>query len=426
MKSRKSQITMLMILGLVLFIAVGFILYVSKSVVKKQSQQSVKKVEDTALEVQPIKEFVQKCLDKLGKDAVILLGKQGGYIYKSQGGTLIDYLNTDQGLFFVKYMDSGVEYKTAYNLVPLRFDIQPIAYAELPLYPWEKFPYEPPRFIKENLNGIFGENKMPPLNPSGGIHSIQSNIESFIDTNMDNCADFNIFEGQGLEIVMEPPKTSVIIGSNDVSIKSKIPITITNPTTKEFVYIEDFSTNIDVRLKRIHSFVYELIENDIRNIRFDIDAPQNDKNSLRVELFRSAFTDHDSDDDIVIVTDEKSLVYGKSYKYIFARKNRAPALYYIKEPNLKCPRDYPIDLMTLLGSSRLEADDPDEDIPTIPAFNIYKGEFATTPLPPDFSIPLNTDKIEFKMEVSDGKSPDYQVITVSIDDTLTECVRSES
>lgn len=415
-KQKKSQITMLMILALVLFIAVGFILYISKSVVKKQSQQSVKKIEETPIEFQPIKEFVQKCLDKLAKDAVLLLGEQGGYIYRSQGGSYPDYLTTDEGKVFIKHNDNRVEYKVVYNIIPLKYDSQRFK-TQPPDYPWSCFPYEYTPTgecdtSKEIPHGIFGMNEMPPLNPSGGIYSLQSQIGSFIDTNMDNCADFNIFEEQGLKIVMEPAKTSVIIGSNDISIKSKIPLTITNPTTEEFVYIEDFSTNVDVRLKRIYSFVHQLIENDITNIKFDIDSPQNDKNSLKVDVIKSEFVDRDSDDDIIIVTDEKSLIYGEPFQYVFARKNRVPALYYIKDNILEFPAGHEIKRSDLPQEPELKAEDPDEDIDTL-TFNLYRGEFSTTPLPPDFSITLNQDQIIFKIEVTDGKLSDYQIITVN-------------
>ena len=79
-KSLRSQITMMIIVGLVLFILVGIVFYISKSAVKKTSQQGIKTSQDTALDTQPIKEFVSKCQDKLAKEAVMLMGKQGGYI----------------------------------------------------------------------------------------------------------------------------------------------------------------------------------------------------------------------------------------------------------------------------------------------------------------------------------------------------------
>ena len=64
-KSLKSQVTMIMIVGLVMFILVGIVLYISKAAIKKSSQQSTKKTQDTLIENQPIKEFVTRCVDKL-------------------------------------------------------------------------------------------------------------------------------------------------------------------------------------------------------------------------------------------------------------------------------------------------------------------------------------------------------------------------
>ena len=212
-KSLKSQVTMLMIVGLVLFIVVSLILYLSKSAVKKQSQQNIKGIQETAIDTYSIKEFVAKCLDKLAKDAVVLLGRQGGYIYISQGGTLVDYQDTDEGLFFVNYNNLNV----AYNVVPPALAIEPSLYSpfpyssEIPEYPWRTLPYRTATSNAEVFEGFFGINHIPPLNSSGGPNSIQVQIESFIDNNIASCLDFNIFEKQGFSIEMQPSKTSVII-----------------------------------------------------------------------------------------------------------------------------------------------------------------------------------------------------------------------
>ncbi len=389
--NQKSQVTMLMIIGLVLFIVVSLVLYLSKVSIKKQSQQSIKITQTTAIEPQPIKEFVQKCLDKLAKDAVILLGKQGGYIYKSQGGTLIDYLDTDEGVFFVKYNNHNV----VYNIFPPKLVVSSYS-SEIPDYPWIIFPYTTLSSNEEVFEGFFGISNTPPLDSSGGPNSIQTQIEAFIDKNLVSCADFNIFQKQGIDVVMGSIKTSVVIGANDVSIKSKIPITITDTITNEFVEISDFSTNINVRLRNTYFFIKELIENDIKNIRFNITDTKNNKDSFNIKLIKDVL----SNDDLIIITDGKSLIYAKPFEYIFARRNRAPALYYIKNTTLEFPHNYQISQEDLLQGSELKAEDPDEDSYT----------FTITPPVPKV---LNVPQINFKVEVSDGKLSDYQVITVN-------------
>ena len=400
MKSRlKSQVTMLMIVGLVLFIIVSLVLYLSKSAVKKQSQQSIKKTHETAMETQPVKEFVIKCLDKLAKDSVVLLGKQGGYIYASQGGQLIDYSDTDEGIFFVKHDNFNV----AYNILPPKFAAPPYA-SEIPDYPWVTFPYKTATSNAETFEGFFGINNMPPLNSSEGPNSMQTQIETFIDNNMAKCADFSVFEKEGMDIVTQPSKTSVIIGSGDVSIASKIPITITNLQTKEFTELNDFSTNVDIRLRDTYFFVKELIQNDIKNIKFNINDAKNNKDNLNINLIKNAF----SNDDLIIVTDENSLIYGKPLQYVFARRNRVPALYYIRKSNLEFPQGYIINQSNLLKNSKLQAEDTDEDNLT---FNIYIGELGKSPA--HFPKILDVPQLKFRIEVSDGQLSDYQIITVN-------------
>jgi len=388
-KSLKSQVTMLMIVGLTLFVIVSLVLYLSKSTIKKQSQQSIKKTQETIIEIQPVKEFVAKCLDKLGKDAVLLLGQQGGYIYTNQGGTLIDYAETDEGLFFVKHNGLNV----AYNIAPPRFAASPYS-SEVPDYPWKVFPYKTAASNEQVFEGFFGISNLPPLNSSEGPNSIQIQIESFIDKNMADCIDTSIFQKQ-FDVIVSPPKTTVVIGSDGISIKSKIPITITNPVTKESAEFSDFSSNFNIRFKDIYFYAKELIENDIKNIKFDIGNINNGKDSMSAKVAKNVFLN----DDLIVITDEKSLIYGRVYEYVFARRNRAPALHYIKKHTLEFPQGYKIDESDLLQNIALKAYDPDEDNYT---FNIA----------PSLPQVLNRPQIKFKVQVNDGKFSDYQVITV--------------
>jgi hypothetical protein len=389
--SLKSQVTMLMILGLVMFIVISLVLYLSKSAVKKQSQQNIKKTQDSAAEIQPIKEFAAKCLDKLAKDALVLIGRQGGYIYSSQGGTLVDYQETDEGLFFVGH--EGM--KVAYNIQPPKFAIPPYA-SDVPDYPWKTFPYRTAGSSAEIFEGFFGIINIPPLNSSEGPNSIQSQIESFIDSNIAGCIDSSIFEKQGLKIQMQQPKTSAIIGSGNIAVSTSMPISISNPATNEYAELEDFSATLDIGLRGIYFFAKDIMENDIRDIRFNMSSVKNNKGSLRIKVIKDAF----SSDDLAIITDDQSLINGKPYEYIFARKNRAPALYYIKKNEMEFPHNFEIKQDTLLKNYELKAEDPDED----------SYRFTITPELPKV---LNIPQIKFKVEVSDGQHSDYQIITVN-------------
>ena len=69
---RKAQVTVFIIIGLVLVLGVGIIIFT-----QKQSAPSPRAVPSN---VQPVNDFVIGCIDQVGKDALTILGAQGGYI----------------------------------------------------------------------------------------------------------------------------------------------------------------------------------------------------------------------------------------------------------------------------------------------------------------------------------------------------------
>ena len=389
---KKSQVTMIMIVGLLLFIVVSFVLYLSKSSVKKQSQLSVRGVHQTAVDTLAIKNFVANCVDKLAKESFLLLGEQGGYLYKSQGGTLVDYDEAnDEGKFFVMY--NG--FKVVYNILPPRFESSYYT-AKVPDYPWKTFPYTASHTAV--FEGFFGINNMPFLYSSQGPHSIQAQIESYIDNNIENCLDLGFLKNQSYNIEVKKAKTEVIIGNSDLNVQIDLPITIKNPNTKETFEISKFSTNVNLRLKEVYAYAKNLIDSDVKNIKFDI------SNSINPEFSTNILQDIYSNDDLIIIMDEKSLINGKPFQYIFARKNRAPALYYLSPDVLYFDSGASIDAEDLLQGQELKAEDPDED----------ELDFSIRTLAFDPTLPkiLDVPELKFRVEVSDGALIDYQDITV--------------
>ena len=334
---------------------------------------------------------MSKCQNKLAKEAINLIGKQGGNIYRSQGGELIDYSDSDQGMFFVMYEGNRV----AYNIKQLPLLSVPSIFSSPPEYPWISFPYS---IVDPNLktfDGIFGLSNMPPLNASQGPHSIQSQVESYIDNKMESCADLNSFINEGYDITVNKSKTTVTLASSDVRIKTSMPIEIKNRATSEQTYIDALSTAVNVRLGDMHSFAKNIVYNDVTNIKFNLRDVGNNENSFRINVLDDVF----SKDDIVIITDDKSQISGKQFEYKFARKNRRPALYYISPDYLQLAGGTQITKNTLLNGMDLQAEDPDED--TL--------NFDINP-----AVPLVFDQpqIVFTASVTDGQLSDFQTITV--------------
>src|SRR3989344_6023092 len=117
MKTKKSQLTMLIILGVAIFLLISLALYLSKTTINRKNE--IERSQETNFELQPIKEYMQQCLDKASSDALNLIGQQGGYIYTSQGGNLVDFSESDEGIMFTK----NNQYKVVYNVLPPRSDV---------------------------------------------------------------------------------------------------------------------------------------------------------------------------------------------------------------------------------------------------------------------------------------------------------------
>lgn len=392
MNYRKSQITMLMIVGLLLFIVVSFVLYLSKSAVKRQGYNSVKGVQQTAVDTLAIKNFVSNCVDKLTKESFLLLGNQGGYLYSSQGGTLIDYDEiNDEGKFFVKY--NG--YNVVYNILPPKFESSYYT-SKIPNYPWKTFPYN--AMNNQVFDGYFGINNMPFLYSSQGPQSIQSQIESYIDNNIENCLGLDFLKNLSYDIEIKKSKTQVVIGSTNLNVNIDLPITVRNKNTKESFELRKFSSIVDLRLKDIYSYLKNMIDGDIKNIKFDITSAASP--DLSINILKDIY----SKDDIIIITDDNSLINGKPFQYVFARKNRAPALYYLSPEVLYFDSGYLIKEDDVLRGQKLNAEDPDEDA----------LQFSIRALSHDSALPriLDVPELTFRVEVNDGSLIDYQDITV--------------
>ena len=133
---KKSQATIFLIIGIVVVMVAISLIVLSRHAAKKVSKQEIIDIKEASFDVQPVKNFVTECLSSTSKNGLKLLGQQGGYLFKGQGGLLIDYPGTDEGIFFIKHENA----KVIYNILSPRFPIGKYKPA-IPGYPWKTFPY---------------------------------------------------------------------------------------------------------------------------------------------------------------------------------------------------------------------------------------------------------------------------------------------
>ncbi len=82
MYTRKGQITLFVIIGILIIVVVALIFFLRKPSTGEEAEAQVK----VDLELIPIQSFVTNCLYYVGKEGVIRLGAHGGFIQPDQFG----------------------------------------------------------------------------------------------------------------------------------------------------------------------------------------------------------------------------------------------------------------------------------------------------------------------------------------------------
>ncbi len=191
---KKSQITYFILFSIIIFIAGGFIFYINNQKIK---EVEVHKSYGITSDIAPVKLYIENCIVETGKNALLYIGKHGGY-YKLRNPKLED---------------------SNFNLTYYLFD---------------------------NID----------FSPSLGY--IEKEISNYIDNNLQFCInDFNEFKKQGFDITNHNISTNTKIGTNSISFDVNILIEIRKD--KNIQKIDNFNGFINqVNLYNIHNVSKEI------------------------------------------------------------------------------------------------------------------------------------------------------------------------
>ena len=326
-KKKRAQVTVYIIIGIIILFLAILMFYLKGTTEKEISVQELIKSQEIPNEIKPITTYVTASLDTAAREGLYLVGMQGGYIYESQGGLTPD--NT-------KTIFDG-EHEVSYGIYRQTEETSYFYFPDPWLYPWRYFPclfYEDCVGDRIMLDiGSFGDYNLPPLNGSDPLNSsIESQLITYITNYLQANINLTIFDEQGFDITYGEMNVSVVVGEEDVTAFLEYPLIITKESIGMKANVTYFYTNPQIRLKKIYMFVEDIIKNDIVNITFDIDNPNNDKDGMTIQKFADA--NPSKHDDIIIINDDKSMLYAKPYTFKFARENRNPALHLIYLPTL--------------------------------------------------------------------------------------------
>lgn len=279
---KKAQITFYIILGMIILMAFALLLYLYSST-QDIIQKETTSLQKTQLNSLSTKRYAQTCIEDAFDEALSLLLSQGGYIYShQQGSTLSCTAETCTDLNALFYDGKQISYNEIMNSIDIkeRNDL-----SQSPYYPC----------IKEDPNCKFlydidrscaydASQKCPlPINPLlmnsfmtniVGDKSWVKQIENYVNFRTNECLKFDESEWLPYEIKKGEISSQLILGTNDVNLKVKVPLELssTQKTSQKEFLTQDHNLNYPFRLKLLYELTKALIYADSSNPSFKIDV----------------------------------------------------------------------------------------------------------------------------------------------------------
>lgn len=221
--SRKSQITLFIILGILLLAAIGFGLFLVTRVQQGTLQQTTEKniPLPAGATGHPIEQFVEACMRVTAQHGLEILGGQAGYIYLPQ----------------------------------LQLSPNPTASDALMLSP-DVMPYWYYLNTKDEFNSWRPELYLQQK----GDGSVEDQLDRYMNEHLANCTNgFHEFSSE-YTITEGPVTTTTTIRKGDVLFTAVYPLTATGKVDNRKVSFDQFNTKVDVKLGEIFDVGSKLME----------------------------------------------------------------------------------------------------------------------------------------------------------------------
>ncbi len=391
MISKRSQITIFIVLGIIIFTIIGLLFYLKTYIKSKQFTEEQQEVTDVFTTQGKYSSYMQSCLDQTAKQSIALVGMQGGVIYDYQVNGTKQFLGPkkyEYGQYvlpfqYTKEANAFDSTKTIFNVSygiyapDLSLGIE--GHPTVPEYPYGLTKLiEDPTEIDEMYSNSLGNILMTPLPPlcdyygantptqAGAVFScetydskrkadndnIQEYVEKFIQYTFKQCVALESFqEFANSSIKSGNISVRVTFAPANVAVEATYPIVGQIKGKEAIISLEQFHTTVNVRLKQIHEFAERLIEADTNNIFFNIVHNANElvdckesgkeaevttclKEGMQITKYRDVCQSLDlckhygQYDDILLIQDNLSTINGKPFIFAFAIQNRYPALEY--------------------------------------------------------------------------------------------------
>ncbi|MBU0456850.1 MAG: hypothetical protein ABH824_06450 [Nanoarchaeota archaeon] len=175
--SKKGQVTVFIIVGILILFIFSGVLYLTKETTKEEfTAEGEPIVESVPQTFKPIQTYTENCLSKVAEQGLLVLGQQGGYIYPDLVG---------------EYSVSDSTEADGINLEPLKVPF------------WH---YNTNQNSKYNV--VYNSLKPKLYAKDDPVMSIEAQLSRYVNEKLDGCLDdYSSFEGQGFDIEVSPIKS---------------------------------------------------------------------------------------------------------------------------------------------------------------------------------------------------------------------------
>lgn len=384
----KSQVTIFIIIAVFVLI-IGSIFAVVASKTNFRSIETIQnKVIRTEISTTQFNGLIQECLNDALDESLLLLGMQGGVIYKNQGGNFDLDVNAETYKYNNKEYD--VVYLSDYFTSQQLMEIQP-------QYPCLKddIPKEYPDYLKSkkcyknftyNIVDLdkyvkFGDfqkldkidmnlplcSERKEINISGltqficdkspydlrNKYSWEEQIKAYIYSKMELCLDESEeYLNEELDSMIEKKgkyNISLVFSEDNVRANLELPLKIGFDKLKTSNNLLSFNAESDVRLKTIYSFIYGsrillkdynkdifvynnvgIVSEEMKKFLYNFERESNNffkKFGIRGIIVSKKY---DQAGIVIEIIDKNSRINGQPYIFNIRINNRPPALDYIK------------------------------------------------------------------------------------------------
>ena len=395
--TKKSQITIFLLIIIILIIAFGFVFYISETV-SSGEETSLDQIIDNFLQTSTFKYYAKVCLEDSLAKGLNKIGSQGGFIFQNESYSVIGF-----DAPYVEIGDINNHSRKTNVSIQIYSELnsihKPRTKEAVPFYPCKKglsssallachksyshnnpiWNYGTSSFGTTKTPKAPGPNRITPdlyeniVNISGYYYypadwggntgyAIQSQLESFIENKVLDCVNFSIFTDYNVTASNVSVNATFTSSNVILDVGWNISIKYRDAATSRVI---KFFVLQPSKLLNMYTIWRRIIKADANNISFNmrrdgqrmIDSNLNDYAGLYVELFATPDQQHSV---LRIRDSEPGFMLGENEFYLQSViENRPPALDYVSYAGTNDYDFYVIEGETI--NIEPVAIDPDDD-----------------------------------------------------------------